>query len=71
MIFLALTFGSGLVFQSLFFYIVPTSVPTPQWFLLGVLALGAQGRTKTATTLGFFWGLAQDAFGVTAFGTQG
>ncbi len=71
LIFLVLTFGSGLVFQSLFFYIVPSTVPSPQWFLLGVLALGAQGRTKTATTLGFFWGLAQDAFGVTAFGTQG
>lgn len=69
--FFAVTFAVGLVFQSLFLFVVPTGVPTPQWVLLAVLALGAQGRTKTATTLGFFWGLAQDAFGVTAFGTQG
>ncbi len=69
--FLAITFGAGLVFQSVFFYVVPAGVPTPQWLLLAVLALGAQGRIKTATTVGFFWGLALDAFGVTAFGTQG
>lgn len=69
--FLAVTFGAGLVFQSLIFYAVPAGVPAPQWLLLAVLALGAQGRTKTATTLGFFWGLALDAFGVTAFGTMG
>lgn len=69
--YVALTFIAGVVIQSVFYYLVPTGVPTPQGLLLAVLALGAQGRTKTATTLGFFWGLAQDAFGVTAFGTHG
>jgi rod shape-determining protein MreD len=61
----------GFIFQTLFLYWVPAGVPTPQWFLLVVLALGAQGRTSFAMTLGFSWGLALDAYGVSAFGVQG
>ncbi len=39
--------------------------------LLAVLALGAQGRTTLAMSVGFLWGLALDAYGVSAFGVQG
>lgn len=61
----------GIVFQALFLYWVPAGWPTPQWFLLAVLALGAQGRTNFAMSLGFLWGLALDAYGISAFGVQG
>lgn len=58
-------------FQALFLYGIPAGFPTPDWLLLAVLALGAQGRTAFATSLGFVWGLALDAHGVSAFGVQG
>jgi cell shape-determining protein MreD len=61
----------GWIFQALFLYGVPAGLPTPQWLLLAVLALGAQGRTTLAMSVGFLWGLALDAYGVSAFGVQG
>ena len=70
-LFFLLTLILGWVFQALFFYGIPSGLPTPQWLLLAVLALGAQGRTKFAMTLGFLWGLSLDAYGVSAFGVQG
>jgi rod shape-determining protein MreD len=61
----------GWIFQTVFFYAVPAGLPTPHWLLLAVLALGAQGRTLFAMNVGFLWGLALDAYGVSAFGVQG
>lgn len=69
--FFVVTFILGWIFQIFFLYWVPARLPTPQWLLLAVLALGAQGRTKFAMSLGFLWGLALDAYGVSAFGVQG
>jgi rod shape-determining protein MreD len=59
------------IFQTLFVFLVPSALPSPHWLLLATLAFGLRGRTKLAMTLGFFWGLAADAYGATAFGTQG
>ncbi len=42
----------------------------PQILLLSVLALGGQGKTNMAMTLGFLWGLSLDVFGASLFGTQ-
>lgn len=69
--FFVLTLVLGWVFQALFLYWTPAGLPTPQWLLLAVLALGAQGRTTFAMSAGFLWGLALDAYGVSAFGVQG
>lgn len=70
-LFFLMTLVLGWVFQALFLYWVPAALPTPQWLLVAVLALGAQGRTKFAMSMGFLWGLALDAYGVSAFGVQG
>lgn len=70
-LFFVTTLVLGWVFQALFLYWVPAGLPTPQWLLVAVLALGAQGRTKFAMSVGFLWGLALDAYGVSAFGVQG
>lgn len=70
-LFFLITLILGWIFQALFLYGVPAGLPTPQWLLLAVLALGAQGRTKFAMSVGFLWGLALDAYGVSAFGVQG
>jgi rod shape-determining protein MreD len=61
----------GWILQALFLYWVPAGLPTPHWFLLAVLALGAQGRTRFAMTVGFVGGLSLDAYGISAFGVQG
>lgn len=66
-----LTLVLGWVFQTLFLFAVPAALPTPHWFLLATLAIGLRGRTILAMTSGFLWGLAADAYGMTAFGTQG
>lgn len=47
----------GWILQALFLYWVPAGLPTPHWFLLAVLALGAQGRTRFAMTVGFVGGV--------------
>ncbi len=47
----------------------PASV-SPHFLLLTVLALGSMGHTVMAQTLGFFWGLCLDVFGLSLFGTQ-
>ena len=59
------------IFQTLFVFRVPSAFPTPHWLLLATLAFGLRNSTRLAMTLGFFWGLAADAYGATAFGTQG
>lgn len=59
------------IFQTIFTFLIPSVFPAPHWLLLATLAFGLHGRTKLAMTLGFFWGLAADAYGATAFGTQG
>ncbi|MBK6879172.1 MAG: rod shape-determining protein MreD [Elusimicrobia bacterium] len=59
------------IFQTLFVFLVPSAFPTPHWLLLATLAFGLRNSTRLAMTLGFFWGLAADAYGATAFGTQG
>ncbi|MBK8574382.1 MAG: rod shape-determining protein MreD [Elusimicrobia bacterium] len=69
--FFVLTLVLGWIFQALILYAVPAGLPTPQWLLLAVLALGAQGRTTFAMSAGFIWGLALDAYGISAFGVQG
>lgn len=69
--FFLITLIFGFILQALFLYWVPAGLPTPQWFLLVVLALGAQGRTNFAMSLGFIWGLGLDAYGISAFGVQG
>jgi rod shape-determining protein MreD len=71
LLYLFLSFFVGWVFQTLFLYFLPSGLPTPQWLLLATLAFGARGRTKSAMTLGFLWGLSLDAHGMSAFGSQG
>jgi rod shape-determining protein MreD len=43
---------------------------SPHWLLLFVLGLGSLGWTNLAQSLGFFWGLSLDVFGMGLFGTQ-
>lgn len=69
--FFIVTLILGWIFQALFLYGIPAGLPTPDWLMLAVLALGAQGRTSFAMSAGFFWGLALDAYGMSAFGVQG
>jgi rod shape-determining protein MreD len=64
------TFFVGWVFQAVFLYLTPPTAATPQWLLLAVLALGSMGKVNMAQTLGFFWGLSLDTFGVSLFGSQ-
>lgn len=70
-IFILTTLLLAWIFQTIFTFFVPSVFPAPHWLLLATLAFGLRGRTKLAMTLGFFWGLAADAYGATAFGTQG
>ncbi|MBL0059145.1 MAG: rod shape-determining protein MreD [Elusimicrobia bacterium] len=70
-LFFVLTAILGWSFQLVFLYWAPPALPTPHWLLLVVLALGARGRVHLAMGLGFLWGLALDAHGITAFGVQG
>ena len=65
------TFFLGWLLQTSMLSVTSASTPTPHWPLLFVLALGAGGRLNLAQTLGFFWGISLDVFGVTLFGTQG
>lgn len=69
--FLCLTGCGGLVVQSFLLNVWGLGWPMPHLLLLGTLALGGQGRTEMAQTLGLFWGLALDAQGLTLFGSQG
>jgi rod shape-determining protein MreD len=64
------TFLTGWVLQSFSFHLWFLPWPPPQWLLLSVLALGASGRTMTAQTLGFLWGLSLDAHGASLVGAQ-
>lgn len=70
-LFVSTTLLLAWIFQTIFTFLVPSVFPAPHWLLLATLAFGLRGRTKLAMTLGFFWGLAVDAYGATAFGTQG
>lgn len=69
-LFLALTFFLAWLFQEVFLYLAPATLPSPHWLLLLVLALGGRGHINIAQTMGFFWGLALDVHGATPFGTQ-
>ncbi len=69
-LFVLLTAAGGWVFQTVFLYLVPTALPTPHWLLLATLAMASRGRVPEAMAVGFFWGLALDVYGMTAFGTQ-
>jgi rod shape-determining protein MreD len=65
------TFFLGWLLQTSILSVTGAATPTPHWLLLFVLALGAGGRLNLAQTLGFFWGISLDVFGVTLFGAQG
>jgi len=65
------TFFLGWLLQTSMLSVTSASTPTPHWLLLFVLALGAGGRLNLAQSLGFFWGMSLDVYGVTLFGTQG
>lgn|GEM_PF-1556003 len=70
------SFWTGLFLAGWLFHAVVSSlwsipVPSPQWLLLAVLAVGSIGRVAAAETLGFFWGLMLDAQGSSLFGAQG
>lgn len=71
LVFVVATLVLAWIFQTLFVFLVPSAFPAPHWLLLITLAFGLRSRTRLAMTLGFVWGLAADAYGATAFGTQG
>lgn len=66
-----LTFLAGWLIQAAYLYVFRFAETGPNWLLLCTLALGAMGQTNLAQTLGFFWGLSLDVFGMSLFGSQG
>jgi rod shape-determining protein MreD len=66
-----LTFAIGWTAQVLLFHFHFPAGASPHWLLLTVLAFGGLGMTDMAQTLGFFWGLSLDVYGMSLFGTQG
>ena len=64
-------FTAGWLFHATVSALWSIPVPSPQWLLLAVLAVGSLGRVAAAETLGFLWGLMLDAQGSSLFGAQG
>lgn len=64
------TFFLGWTLQILTLRFLHVGWASPQLVLLAVLALAVRGRTNLAQTLGFFWGLALDVYGLGLFGSQ-
>jgi rod shape-determining protein MreD len=63
------TFLAGWLLHALLGYALPGWL-SPHWLLLFTLGFGSLGRTDLAQTLGFFWGLGLDVFGLSLFGSQ-
>jgi rod shape-determining protein MreD len=66
-----LLFLAGWIGHLVYLHLVGSLVMSPYWLLLIVLTLGGMGHARWAMTLGFFWGLCLDVFGISLFGAQG